>query len=61
MEALNRTFDFNRWELIYTEISQKYDLLDIAELAHLSGFELKQNFFDRKRYFVDSLWEKTKA
>jgi len=54
---LDKTFYFKSWEPIFMEISQKYDLEMIEELAHGSGFEIKQNFFDEKRYFVDSLWK----
>ena len=28
----------------------------IAELAGESGFEIKQNYFDSRRYYCDSLW-----
>jgi uncharacterized SAM-dependent methyltransferase len=59
LESLGKTFHFDQWELIYTEISQKYSLVDIEELALLSGFHVKKNFFDENYYFVDSLWEKT--
>ena len=54
---LNQTFHFKAWEPIFMEISQKYNLEMIAELAQVSGFEVKQNFFDEKKYFVDSLWK----
>jgi L-histidine Nalpha-methyltransferase len=56
IETLNRTFRFKAWEPIFMEISQKYDLEMIGELAQKSGFEIKQNFFDGQKYFVDSLW-----
>jgi hypothetical protein len=39
------------------EISQKYSLKHIEELAGESGFEIKQNFFDSKGYYCDSLWQ----
>lgn len=58
-DALEKAFDFKQDELIYTEISQKYSLEDISELALLSGFHVKEHFFDPRNYFVDSLWEKT--
>lgn len=57
IEALNRTFDFEPWEAIFMEISQKYSLPMIEGLAAESGFSVKQNFFDSKNYYCDSLWQ----
>ena len=54
--ALNRTFEFDRWEAVFMEISQKYSLAMIEQLASDSGFVIKQNFFDSKDYYCDSLW-----
>ncbi len=54
--ALNRKFHFNQWEPIFMEISQKYNLEMIADLAQASGFQVARNFFDRNYYFADSLW-----
>jgi dimethylhistidine N-methyltransferase len=56
IEALQQSFRFAQWEPIFMEISQKYRLDSIAELARASGFRVKQNFYDSRRYFVDSLW-----
>src|SRR5215203_2359690 len=56
IETLNQTFHFKAWEPIFMEISQKYNLEMIEDLARMSGFRVKQNFFDEKKYFVDSLW-----
>jgi L-histidine Nalpha-methyltransferase len=55
--ALGRTFDFDQWEPIFMEISQKYNLRMIEELAAESGFAVKENFFDSRRYYCDSLWK----
>ena len=54
--GLNRDFEFDQWEAVFMEISQKYSLKMIAELAAESGFEIKHNFFDSKNYYCDSLW-----
>ena len=54
--VLNRTFHFDQWEAIFMEISQKYSLSMIGEIARESGFEIKQNFFDSRDYYCDSLW-----
>jgi dimethylhistidine N-methyltransferase len=57
IEALERTFEFDQWEAVFMEISQKYSIRMIEELAGESGFGIKQNFFDSKRYYCDSLWQ----
>ena len=56
IEALKRDFEFDQWETIFMEISQKYSLKMIADLADESGFAVKQNFFDSRNYYCDSLW-----
>jgi uncharacterized SAM-dependent methyltransferase len=56
ISALGRTFDFDQWEAVFMEISQKYSVRMISELAAESGFEIKQNFFDSRSYYCDSLW-----
>jgi len=53
---LNQTFNFEAWEPIFMEISQKYSMKDIEHLALHSGFKVSENFFDTKNYFVNSLW-----
>jgi dimethylhistidine N-methyltransferase len=57
IKALNRSFEFEQWEAVFMEISQKYSLRLIEELAAASGFEIKHNFFDGKNYYCDSLWK----
>jgi len=54
---LKRKFEFSAGEKIFMEISQKYDMDDIADLASWSGFRIAANYYDDKKYFVDSLWE----
>jgi len=49
---------FEKGEPIYMEISQKYSLDDIRKFAEKSGFIITENYFDRRKYFVNSLWEK---
>ena len=55
--ALNKTFEFDQWEAIFMEISQKYSLRMIEEMAHECGFDIKQTFFDSRNYYCDSLWQ----
>jgi L-histidine Nalpha-methyltransferase len=57
ISALNRSFHFRPWEPIFMEISQKYSLPMIEELARESGFQVSRNFFDNAAYFVNSLWQ----
>jgi L-histidine Nalpha-methyltransferase len=57
IESLNQTFHFNAWEPIFMEISQKYNLEMIENMTQKCGFQVKQNFFDQRKYFVDSLWK----
>jgi len=58
IESLEQTFHFKRAEPIHMEISKKYSLEEIEELAHQTKFEVKEHFTDSRRYFVDSLWVK---
>ncbi|GAB4311695.1 MAG: L-histidine N(alpha)-methyltransferase [Bacteroidales bacterium] len=53
---LNKTFYFRKEEPIFMEMSQKYDLDMIEALATRSGFAVTRNFFDSRRWFVNSLW-----
>jgi dimethylhistidine N-methyltransferase len=57
IEALNRSFEFGQWEAVFMEVSQKYSLSMIEDLARESGFAVKQNFFDTRNYYCDSLWK----
>lgn len=58
IKALNKVFHFDYNELIWTELSKKYSLSDINQLAKMTGYKLKKDFLDCKHYFADSLWEK---
>lgn len=55
IEALERSFHFDRWETIQTEISQKYNVTMINKLMALTGFEIVEYFYDDNRYFTDVL------
>jgi len=48
---------FKKDEYIYMEISQKYTLSQIEEMAQKTGFALDRNFSDSKKWYVDSVWE----
>ncbi|MCB2219524.1 MAG: L-histidine N(alpha)-methyltransferase [Bacteroidetes bacterium] len=55
--AIDKTITFDPWEPIFMEMSQKYDISLIQNLAQNSGFVIRQNFYDSRRYFMNSLWE----
>ena len=57
IRQINASFHFKAWEPIYMELSQKYDLSTLEELAQQSGFKILHNFYDSNKYFVDSVWE----
>jgi len=56
INALNRTFEFEQWEPIFMEISQKYTRAMIEDLAAESDFEIETEFFDEVNFYTDSLW-----
>ncbi len=56
IEAVSRSFDFDQWEAIFMEISQKFSPAMIQEIAGESGFEINRSFYDSKNYYCDSLW-----
>ena len=57
--ALNQTFSFHSWEVIHTEVSQKYDMAMIRELAAQAGLTIEDTFFDSRHYFCDVLFKKS--
>ncbi len=59
IDKINQTFSFDEGERIYTEVSQKYSIEEIEDLAYKSGFEVVDHYFDKKKYFVDTLWKPT--
>jgi dimethylhistidine N-methyltransferase len=49
--------DFDEYETIDMEISNKYSVNQTNELARLSNFEPVKYFYDRKQWFVDAFWK----
>ena len=47
---------FEKDEYIWTEISQKYSIGQINQMANACGFEMKANFFDIRQWFTDTVW-----
>lgn len=56
--ALDMRVEFENGEKIATEISKKYSLSEIEDLASTSGFTVEKNFMDEKGWFTDSLWKR---
>lgn len=56
--AIKKTISFEANELIFTELSKKYSLDEIENIAKASDFKLKQHFSDEANLFADSLWIK---
>lgn len=52
-------FDFDSFEVIHTEVSQKYRLSDVVELGESAGLEFMEHFTDQKTYYSVSLFRKT--
>lgn len=47
---------FQKDEIIDMEISQKYTPEDVRELADAAGFMPVADFYDKKSWFLDTLW-----
>jgi dimethylhistidine N-methyltransferase len=57
ISAFDLTFHLEKWESIHTEISKKYNTMEIKKLAHWAGFEIVHDFYCHRQFFVDSLWK----
>jgi len=58
IKACDKTYQFEKNELIYTELSKKYDKQQIEDLATNAGFRCVAQFYDNNEYFADCLFEK---
>ena len=58
IQATGKKYYFKENERIHTEISRKYDLEIIKEIANNTGLVIKHLFYDKRKYFVDVLFEK---
>jgi dimethylhistidine N-methyltransferase len=58
IDCLKQYFKFGKNELIYTELSKKYDLVEIEQLGTRVGLKIERHFLDSKNYFSDSLFSK---
>lgn len=53
----DQRFLFRENESIYMEVSQKFSLEEIEDLAEMSGFKEIAICLDSKKWFVDVIWE----
>ena len=58
LERIGQSFSFDAWEAIDMEISKKYSLREIDDIAASAGFTPLQSFFDRRRWFVNAVWRR---
>lgn len=58
LSSTSSSYQFEYAEPIHMEISRKYSLAQLEQLAADSGFEVVNHFLDCKHYFTDSLWRK---
>lgn len=56
VHACEKNYFFKTWEAIHVEVSRKFDIETIHELALTCGFEVEEDYFDENRFFVNSLW-----
>lgn len=57
IERINTTIKFKQWEHIHTEISRKFDLSMIEQMATKTGFLCIDHIFDCKHYFTDTIFK----
>ena len=58
IDACTKSYNFSKNELIYTELSKKYNKIEIEDLARQSGFKCIEQFHDEHDYFADCLFVK---
>jgi len=58
VDSLDLKIDFEPWETIHTEISQKYDDKTVEWLADKSGFEIESHFTDSKKLYKNYVFKK---
>lgn len=55
---MEKSYAFESNEVIWTELSKKYTLAEIEDMADDNRFTVIEHFLDSKHYFNDSLWTK---
>lgn len=57
IKKIDYLIGFEQWEAIHTESAYKYIETEIEKMAESCGFIIKRNFYDKRRFFIDSLWQ----
>jgi L-histidine Nalpha-methyltransferase len=55
---LNRSFHFDKGELLHTEISRKYNRTILENIIADTGLTIKNVFYDSRKYVADFYVEK---
>lgn len=55
--ASGQSFHFEKWEPIHTEISRKYSVKQLDQMARDAGFSIERNLFDQNEFFVETIWK----
>ncbi|MFY0644924.1 MAG: L-histidine N(alpha)-methyltransferase [Bacteroidia bacterium] len=58
IEATGKTYHFDAWESLHTEISQKYNMQTIEWLCESSSLRIKNVYQDNEEQFLECLLEK---
>lgn len=58
IDGLELQVDFDQWETIHTEISQKYDDRTVQWLAEKSGLQILAQFTDSKKQYKNYVFKK---
>ncbi|WP_298488862.1 L-histidine N(alpha)-methyltransferase [uncultured Maribacter sp.] len=58
IEKLELKINFDAWETIHTEISQKYDERTVQMLAKNAGMTIETEFSDQKNYYKNYIFKK---
>jgi dimethylhistidine N-methyltransferase len=54
--AIDKSFELEAWEPIFTEVSRKYNRSEISSLCEEAGYQEIATFTDKRDYFMDVLW-----
>ncbi len=58
LKSTDKSYLFSKNELVFTELSKKYNNAEINSLANETGFNCIDKFRDENDYFADCLFEK---
>jgi len=58
LKKLNQFIHFKYAEPIFMEVSKKYGVKELEDLAFKTNFQVIEHFYDCKHFFVNTLWKK---